>query len=362
MPPSVTHPRDNPPTAAERRAELVAAALDDFFSRSGRRARDHGAAYVRLWRELQDSTSGGKLVRPQLVMCAYEGFGGTTDPLVARVASAFELLHTALIVHDDVIDRDFVRRGRQNISGRYRDQALSNGADLATAEHHGLSAAVVAGDLALFYSYRLIDHEQLPGSIRSRLLELMDEALFASAAGELLDLDYSGAVTIPTVDSILEMSRLKTAVYSFEVPLKAGAVLAGASQEAIDSLEDFGREIGTAYQIVDDLLGVFGDPVATGKSTTSDLREGKRTVLVAHAAASELWAQMEGLFGSPTLSDQDADRLRGVFDASGARAFAERLLAEHVCRAEQVLGRDSIPLALRQELQPMITDVIRRQR
>src|SRR5690606_4074948 len=133
---------------SEGRAELVAAALDDFFSYSGRRARDHGAAYVQLWRELHDSTSGGKLVRPQLVMCAYEGFGGTTDPVIARVAAAFELLHTALIVHDDVIDRDFVRRGRPNISGRYRDQALSNGADLETAEHHGLSAAVVAGDLA----------------------------------------------------------------------------------------------------------------------------------------------------------------------------------------------------------------------
>src|SRR5690606_17632674 len=137
---------------------------------------------------------------------------------------------------------------------------------LETAEHHGLSAAVVAGDLALFYSYRLIDHDRLPAGIRSQLLELMAEALFASAAGELLDLDYSGAVTIPTVDSILEMSRLMTAVYSFEVPLKAGAVLAGASPEAMDALAEFGREIGPAYQIVDDLLGVFGDPLATGKS------------------------------------------------------------------------------------------------
>src|SRR5690606_40992183 len=134
--------------------------------------------------------------------------------------------------------------------------ALSNGADAATADHHGLSAAVVAGDLALFYSYRMIDHAGLPETTRNQLLELMDEALFASAAGELLDLDYSGAVTIPTVDSILEMARLKTAVYSFEVPLKAGAVLAHASPDVVMALGEFGREIGTAYQIVDDLLGV----------------------------------------------------------------------------------------------------------
>lgn len=358
----MAHPLGNSPSVQRRRADQVAAALDDFFAGSGRRAHAHGAGYVQLWRELHASTTGGKLVRPQLVMRAYEGLGGSAETSVARVAAAFELLHTALIVHDDVIDRDFVRRGKPNIPGKYRDLALSNGADAATADHHGLSAAVVAGDLALFYSYRMIDHASLPEDTRRQLLDLMDEALFASAAGELLDLDYSGAVTIPTVDSILEMARLKTAVYSFEVPLKVGAVLAGSSAETIEALGDFGREIGTAYQIVDDLLGVFGDPIATGKSTTSDLREGKRTVLVAHAVTSELWNQIDGLFGSATLSDREADELREVFDASGARAFAEKLLAEYVGRAEAILDQPMIPSALREELQPMIADALGRHR
>jgi len=359
---SVPHPVGNPLSVQERRARQVEAALDEFFTRSGRRARIHGPGYVRLWRDLQESTSGGKLVRPQLVISTYEGLGGTAGDSVACVGAAFELLHTALIVHDDVIDRDFVRRGKPNISGKYRDLAVSNGADSATAEHHGMSAAVVAGDLALFYSYRLIDHSGIPDSIRTPLLELMDEALFASAAGELLDLDYSGAVSIPTVANILEMARLKTAVYSFEVPLKAGAVLAGATAEVIDALGEFGREIGTAYQIVDDLLGVFGDPVATGKSATSDLREGKRTVLVAHAAASDLWTQIAPLFGSAGLSDGEADKLRHVLDASGARSYAESLLVEHVGRAEAILLQPFVPVALRRELEPMISDLVRRQR
>src|SRR5690554_1658550 len=262
---SVTHPIGNLPSVQQRRADQVASALDDFFAHAGRRAHAYGAAYVQLWRELHASTTGGKLVRPQLVMRAYEGLGGSADTSIARVAAAFELLHTALIVHDDVIDRDFVRRGKPNISGTYRDLAVAKGADSATAEHHGMSAAVVAGDLALFYSYRLIDFSGVAEHVRAPLLQLMDEALFASAAGELLDLDYSGTVAIPTVANILEMARLKTAVYSFEVPMKAGAVLAGADAAVIDSLGDFGREIGTAYQIVDDLLEVFGDEKTTGK-------------------------------------------------------------------------------------------------
>jgi geranylgeranyl diphosphate synthase type II len=347
----------------KRRAEQVARVLEEFFNDSARRAHHHGTGYVRLWRDLQENTGGGKLVRPQLVMAAHEGLGGSKrDRSVACVGAAFELLHTALIVHDDVIDRDFERRGRPNISGKYRDLAVSNGTDRATAEHHGMSAAVVAGDLALFYSYRLIDDSGVAADIRTQLLQLMDEALFASAAGELLDLDYSGSISIPTVDNILEMARLKTAVYSFEVPLKAGAVMAGADAAVVDALGQFGREIGTAYQIVDDLLGVFGDPVATGKSTTSDLREGKRTVLVAHAAASDLWGQISPLFGSAGLSERDADRLRQAFDASGARDYAERLLTEHVERARELLSQPIIPPALRLELEPMITEALRRQR
>src|SRR5690606_13459888 len=112
----------------------------------------HGPEYVELWRELRANTSGGKLFRPRMVATAYEGLGGEEDQSVAWVGAAFELLHTALIVHDDVIDRDFVRRGRPNIAGAYRDRAVAAGADAVDAEHRGLSAAVVAGDLALFYS------------------------------------------------------------------------------------------------------------------------------------------------------------------------------------------------------------------
>jgi geranylgeranyl diphosphate synthase type II len=130
----------------------------------------------------------------------------------------------------------------------------------------------------------------------------------------------------------------------------------------ITALGEFGREIGTAYQIVDDLLGVFGDPTATGKSVTSDLREGKRTVLVAHAAASDLWSQIAPLFGSAELSDGEAAELRHALDASGARLYAEGLLSEHVARAEAILAQPFIPPALRQELAPMTTDVVRRQR
>ena len=143
-----------------------------------------------------------------------------------------------------------------------------------------------------------------------RLLDVLDEAMFASAAGELIDVDFSIVAEVPRVDDILTMERLKTAGYSFEGPLQAGAILAEASEEVVVTLGDFGREIGIAYQIVDDLLGVFGAEAETGKTTIGDLREGKRTVLIAYATSTREWAEVEHLFGCEDLTDEDAARLR----------------------------------------------------
>ena len=106
------------------------------------------------------------------------------------------------------------------------------------------------------------------------------------------------------------MVRLKTAVYPFECPLQAGAILAGASDAVVATLGDFGREIGIAFQLVDDLLGVFGAESLTGKTTLGDLREGKRTVLIAYATMRDGWAEFEGDFGNPDLDEAGADRIR----------------------------------------------------
>jgi geranylgeranyl diphosphate synthase type II len=176
---------------AEERQSQVDAVLARFFSLAKKRAEPLGREYVELWNELEANTVGGKRFRPRMVFAAYQSLGGQDAEAAAYVAAAFELLHTALILHDDVIDHDFVRRGAPNISGAYRDRARAAGASEADAEHRGISAAVIAGDLALFNAYRLIDRSGVDDATRERLLEVMDDALFASAAGELIDVDFS---------------------------------------------------------------------------------------------------------------------------------------------------------------------------
>src|ERR1700712_2487839 len=345
---------------AQQRQAQVDGVLGRFFSLAKNRASAFGPEYVELWEALEGNTTGGKRFRPRMVFCAYQALGGTALEAAACVGAAFELLHTALIVHDDVIDHDFVRRGAPNISGSYRDRARAAGASDADAEHRGISAAVIAGDLALFNAYRLIDRSGVDDATRERLLEVMDDALFASAAGELIDVDFSWLPEVPRVDDILAMERLKTAVYSFECPLQAGAILAGASEETIATLADFGREIGVAYQIVDDLLGVFGEEAETGKTTIGDLREGKRTVLISYATSTREWAEIEPLIGKPDLTEGEAARVREVLVLSGARSFAEGLARYYGNRALARLAEPHIPAALRLELHPVADAVLGR--
>jgi len=347
---------------SERRQKHVERVLAAFFSDSHYRAKALGAPYARLWETLERNAAGGKRFRPRMVMAAYEAFGGSDLDAAAHVGAAFELLHTALIVHDDVIDRDFVRRGGPNVSGRYRDIATTAGIPLPVAEHRGMSVAIIAGDLALFNSYRLIDRSGVDGLLRTRLHDILDEAMFVSAAGELYDVDFSIRSEPPTVDEIVEMERLKTAGYSFEGPLVAGAVLAGAEPAAVEALAAFGRDIGIAYQIVDDLLGVFGDESDTGKTTLGDLREGKRTVLLAHATAQPAWSEVSGLFGSPGLTETDAARIRSVLESTGSRRYAEALARDFANRAWEALVSEALPDAVRAEFRPIVASVLGRVR
>ncbi|HWM34857.1 MAG TPA: polyprenyl synthetase family protein [Pseudolysinimonas sp.] len=350
------------PGVAKSRQTQVDAVLGRFFSLAKKRAAALGVEYERLWHELEANTVGGKRFRPRMVFAAYDALGGTDAEAAACIGAAFELLHTALIVHDDVIDRDFVRRGVPNLAGTYRDRALAEGGSDAEAEHRGISAAVIAGDLALFNAYRLIDRSGVSDQVRRRLVEVMDEALFASAAGELIDVDFSFAPEVPRVDDILTMERLKTAVYSFECPLQAGAILAGASEDTVATLGDFGREMGIAYQIVDDLLGVFGLEAETGKTTIGDLREGKRTVLIAYATSAPGWDAVAGSFGSENLTEAEAERIREHLTQCGAKSFAEGLARYYANRALARLVEPHIPHALRTELHPIADAVLGRTR
>ena len=340
----------------------VETALQRFFGGARLRATNYGEHYVALWDALEVASQGGKRVRPALVLAAYDGFGGRDQSLATPVAVSFELLHTAFLIHDDVIDRDLARRGVANIAGRFSDRAVAYGAAADKADIWAAAAAILAGDLALSEAHRALALLPVDAALRGRLLDLLDRAVFVSAAGELADVTNTAAREPLSVDEVVATLENKTAVYSFEGPLQAGAVLAGATDAAVDALGRFGRLVGVAFQLTDDILGVYGDPAKTGKSVVADLREGKQTALIAHAGTTPAWSIIAPLMGKHDLSSAEADLARLHLTACGARNAAENLAQDHVDRAIAALDPDHIPPALRLRLIELAAAAVNRVR
>ncbi|MHA7269721.1 polyprenyl synthetase family protein [Arthrobacter sp. HLT1-20] len=321
--------------------------LDQYFADQRLRAGGYSPAFGELWDRMAATTTGGKWMRPKLVYLTYEAFGGQGWRACSELAAAFEMLHAALLVHDDVIDRDFVRRGAETLGANYRDVATLAGRSGADADHAGFSAAIIAGDLLLTGSLRLATSAATGHGQSAAILSTIHEAIFAAAAGELDDLLFSLGSRDPDLLEVLNMERLKTAVYSFEMPLRAGALLAGESPATADALAAVGRDIGVAYQVVDDVLGTFGQQSVTGKPVDSDLREGKRTILTSFADGSEEFVDALAAFHA---GDGDVEAVRAVLRELGAQEHALTLARNLVADAMGKAAELDVPESLMLEL------------
>ena len=301
--------------------------------------------HARLWEALDAATEGGKRFRPALLVATHDALGGRRPAAAAEVGAAFELLHTAFVVHDDVIDEDHVRRGRLNVSGTFRASALAAGAGLVDADGYGRTAGILAGDLALTAAIRTVATCGAPAEVVRRLLDLFDAALHTTASGELADVRLSLDLATASMSESIAMEEQKTGTYSFALPMQAGALLAGADDRTVERLGGAGRMLGIAFQLADDLIGVFGDPQQTGKSTTSDLRTRKQTPLLAHARCTAEWEQIRGYVGRDLGADELSE-VRRLLTSSGSRRFVEELAETHLITARAVLAPLGIPADL----------------
>ena len=316
--------------------------------------------YHELWLGLARAGEGGKRFRPALVTGIYRALGGKDLPLAVRVGAAIELLHTAFVIHDDVIDGDDTRRGQLNVTGTFTGRARSSGADEHDAAAFGRTAGILAGDLALVAAIRAVALAAAPPIMTERLLDLVDRAVRVTAAGELADVRHSLSRQAVPLGQILTMEEHKTAVYSFELPLQAGAVLAGADEALVRGLGDFGRLVGIGFQLLDDLQGVFGDEAATGKSALSDLREGKLTPLVAHARSTAAWPQIAPFVVDRGLTEPRAAIARDLLTGCGSRHFIEDLAASYVAAALDLAEHLDLPPDFLTWVTAMTADLTRR--
>lgn len=316
-------------------------------------AEDYGPEFAALWRAAADHALGGKLIRPRLLLDIHRALAPALDaePSVAvvDVATHVELLHYAFLLHDDVIDGDLMRRRRPNLIG----DLAANTPDSTEQEslHWARSSAILMGDLLLTDAVMGFARADLPASVRGRLLDLVEQTIVETVAGEHTDLALSHGIVTPDLGTVLSMSVYKTATYSFALPLRAAALLAGSSAAVERTLTATGRHIGLAYQLQDDLLCVFGDHREHGKDAFSDLREGKETAVIAFARSTTAWPRIAPRLGAPDLTAKDAVGIRDMLRECGAESFVtgiiddqldavHRLLDEAAARGE--IGEDAV--------------------
>src|SRR5699024_1807756 len=275
-------------------------------------------AHGDLWQAFARATEGGKRARPVLLLATHEAFGGGRHEAAVQVGAALELLHTSFVIQDDVIDGDETRRGAPNLPGSGAAEAREQGASPAGSRRLGVAAGILAGDLGLVAALRAVARCDAPGPVVDRLLDLFESTLHTSAAGELADvrLQLTPAAQPAALRDALAVAELKTAAYSFQLPLHAGALLAGARPAPLTALDEVGALLGIGFQLIDDLLGVFGDEQRTGKSALGDLREGKRTALIAHASTTASWPRLRPLVGRDALDAEQAREARRLLTAA----------------------------------------------
>ncbi|MBV1854901.1 polyprenyl synthetase family protein [Catellatospora tritici] len=282
------------------------------------------------------------------------------EEAVISAAAALELFHSFALIHDDLMDASDLRRGEPTLHRAFTGVPPLRGA-AADRERLAASLAILAGDLCAMWSDQMFEEAGAdPGRVAAarRWLALMRSEVMV---GQYLDLTVASG-SLPLAEQVI---RYKTARYTVTRPLQIGAALAGAAADLLDGFERFGDPLGAAFQLRDDLLGVFGQPEQTGKSIVDDLREGKPTVLIGLALARADTAQtrtITTLYGRADLGERGAQRLRAAIAATGAPEAVEALIEQRCARALAVLDDLPIDPNARDALRALATAAVSRRR
>jgi geranylgeranyl diphosphate synthase type I len=330
-------------------------------------AADIDPAFAEATEALADFVlSGGKRIRPTFAWWGWRGAGGSPDApeaaAVIRAISALELIQGCALIHDDLMDASATRRGRPTVhvdfARRHADSRWRG-----RPARYGAAAAILLGDLALVWADDMLRAAGLPADAVARVAVPWEAMRTEVLGGQFLDVLHQ-ATGDASPRAALQIDRYKTAAYTVERPLHLGAAIAGGDPELVAAYRRFGADIGVAFQLRDDLLGVFGDPAVTGKPAGDDLREGKRTLLLAVAmerAGEPARAVVDAAIGDPGLDAEGVDRIRDLLVELGAVHAVEQRISALTGSALDALGAAQVAEPAASRLAELAVTATRRQ-
>ncbi|HRY82315.1 MAG TPA: polyprenyl synthetase family protein [Candidatus Moranbacteria bacterium] len=315
--------------------------LCDYFNRKIKEAKKLDSLAVQAVKMIADFTmAGGKRIRPALVYYGYLASGGKDGKEIIEASMGIELIHSFLLIHDDIIDRDKLRHGVMTVHEKYRKigERISPKKDNA---HFGNSMAIVAGDLAYSMANEIIFNAKFPPEIIIKALDKLQDIVYATIPGEMLDvvMENRGRTT---EKEILRMFEGKTSRYTFEGPLHFGSILSGNSVEMLPAFSRYSLPLGKAFQLRDDILGVFGTEKKLGKSVGADVTEGKQTLLLIKALEKSNASQkkiIQKCLGKKDLSKNELEEFRQVIRETGSLEYCQNLSEKFVAEALEALKK-----------------------
>jgi len=333
----------NPLDTSDLRAR-VQAVVDAEISSQSQVLSEIGDDLTSLVAAIGDLLQGGKRLRAAFLYWGYRAGGGPDNEAIIRAATAMEFFQAAALLHDDVMDDSDTRRGMPTAHRRLADQHAAAGWT-GSGDRFGVAGAILAGNLCLTWTDALFAASGLTVAELTRARPVFDRMRTQLMGGQFLDVlesvrGWDDLSTDQQVARARKVIRYKSAKYSIEHPLLIGAAAADVRVPDLAALSTYGLDLGEAFQLRDDLLGVFGNPAQTGKPAGDDLREGKRTVLVALTldhADPPVVALFEKLLGVPDLDEPGVDELRGAMTASGAVERVERMILDLTTSARSAL-------------------------
>ena len=308
-------------------------ALDSFLSEATAQLNAIDSHLIPVSSALRDFLSGGKRLRPLFAIAGYVGAGGSQEPAhleaLCKASLSLELLQACALIHDDMMDGSDTRRGAPAIHKRFEREHQER-FGVGASEAFGNAAALLLGDLALVLSTQALHQSGISDTQLRSVNPIFDAMKVELMAGQYLDMN-AGSREEVSVDDALKIAIYKSGKYTIERPLHFGGALALGTPELFEVYSDYGIPLGIAFQLRDDLLGVFGDSTLTGKPAGDDLLEGKRTTLIAYALSNLAPLEVAAFkksFGNRAASRDEIDMMRDLVNTSGAVEFIEKIIAK----------------------------------
>jgi geranylgeranyl diphosphate synthase, type I len=285
----------------------------------------------------------GKMIRGSVVLFSQEMFGRKIDTESIKVAIAIELFHAALLIHDDIIDNDELRRGDPSVYYQYTKEAIAE--NITDAKQFGISMGICVGDISFFIGFELLSSLKINNSSKDKIMRLFFNEFTAVGLGQMQDIYFGQSSAEPQEEDIFKLYLYKTARYTFSLPFMLGGMLAEIPDNELKHLEKLGEYLGLIFQLKDDELGLFGKKSDFGKPIGSDIEENKKTLYYIYLfrnADAEEQTRLRSIFGSANISDESINYVHKLVYKYKIKEVIEKKIKEYKSFGDEIISKIKI--------------------